>query len=210
MSKWWSIGIIIGVFLIDIALFYYVPNGLLITLATLPYIFWWTMFSKKSHLLFIPIVFLVIIFVFFVLPFLDPAAAGNDIIFFVRMYQLIYPGGWSYAWVQLQPSYLMESLLIVVGFVFWVKFVFYVGNKLSKKISKKNFMLMLSQAITTVLLIYTLLNLIPCLFPDNRVFLWFKDFFATSIFYDICFVWFPFVVLYFMLEWVINEVTGRN
>lgn len=209
MSKWWSIGIIVMSLLVVSILYYYVSNGLLLTICTLPYILWWGIKSRKMQYLAIPVITIVVLLVIFLIPLINVSEASEDITFFYRMYQLIYPMGWNYTWKEFTPSELGTLIGIVICLILWIKVLLYFGKKINRKLRKTNFMLFLSMAITYLLFCYSLINLIPSLFPNEDFFMAFKDFFVTSLIYDILFVWIPFIVMFFIVEAIIKEITGR-
>ena len=194
--------------LITIGLFYVIPNGVLLTIATLPYILWWIGFKTKAHYLLIPLVLFLFAFLFIVLPIID--LTGGHIAFFSNMYDLIYPSGFSYAWYQQTPAIIMISISLTVSFILFVKLMLWIIKNINRKISKFNWVLALSQFLIWILFIYTIMNLIPALLGEG-ILESYREFFAVSIFYDIFFVWIPFLVIYFLIEYLIDRwVFGKG
>jgi hypothetical protein len=208
MGKWWSLGSLIIVMLIDIGLFYYIPNSLLLLFATFPYLAWWIGFSTKAHYLLLPLALLIIIFVFFAIPILNFTGIAEDILFFENMYNAIYPGGFTYAWSQQPPTALTDTLIIIVSFILWIKIMLWIINRIFRTVSKFNFMLALSALVSYMLFFQTLFGLLPALLGQG-VYEWFQNVFVLGLFYDIYFVWFPFVVWFFILDWLINRILGN-
>jgi hypothetical protein len=209
MGKLWYLLSFAFILAIDIILFYFVPNGILITLATMIYVLWWIGFKEKTQYLLIPIVVLVVAFVFVALPVLHYTGFNEDVAFFANMYSLIYPSGFSYSWQTQTPEIIMETLALTISFILATKLVIWMIGQFYRKISKKNFVVALSRFLTYILIFYTFMNLFPALLGDSFLESY-RSFFALSLFYDIMFVWIPFVIIFFFIDFLIYHFRGGD
>jgi hypothetical protein len=207
MGKILSVFLTVIILMINVALFYYVPNGLLITFAMFPYLIWWITFKEKTPMVAIPILLFLFIFMFIVVPV--AFTFNQDIIFFQNMYDIIYPGGFSYTWSQQVPEFMVYSMTITVSLILFTKMIIWILKHISRSFSKKNIALGYSRLLFYVGLIYTILGLLPALLGED-VLIWFRDFFVTSIFYDIFFIWMPFVALFFLFDYIQSALRGKT
>lgn len=209
MGKWVMLLSFVIYLIIDILLFLFIPNGTLIFLATLIYIFWWTCFKEKTHYLLIPLLFFAVGFIFVALPILIMTGISRDVQFLYNMYNLIYPNGFDYVWSNHPPEIIVTTMAITVSLILFTKLMLSIVKHFWKVASKFNFLLSLSRLLTYIMFFYVLINLIPALIGSD-VLEWFRSVFALSLFYDIMFVWLPFIVIYFLIEYIVDRyVRGK-
>lgn len=208
MNKWWYVISLTLILFITFILFFYIPNGVLLTVATIPYIIWWLTFKEKTHYLLIPVALFLFIFILIILPVLEFSGFMEEVAFLSNIFLLLYPSGYQYSWSQQVPNIIMTSLMMTIGIILFIKLMIWVLRNLSKSVSKTNMLLALSRFLMYILFIYFFLGLIPAIIGQDT-FSWFFSFFATSLFYEIFFIWLPFVVMYFFLEWLVLKFMGR-
>ena len=148
---------------------------------------------------------------FILIPYInDVYVMAENLTFFADLYANLFPNGYSYSWSQALPEAFWLTLGIMLALILWSKLLLYIIHRIARKVSKTNYLLAMSRLLIYVIFFYTLVNIFSLLFFTD-IFAWFRTNVALSLVYDVLFVWLPFLIIYWFVEWVIVRVIrGKN
>jgi hypothetical protein len=143
--------------------------------------------------------FLFIVSIVFALPYYgEIATLGSNI---WRLYQNIYPHGFFFSWIQHVPAFFWTALSWTVSLLLFCKICLWIVEQWAHKQNRYNIAVFFSHCFAIVFIVYILISLIPSLLFNVDLLAWFRTNEYLSLFYDIFFVWLPFLVTLFILDY---------
>lgn len=199
-SLGWKFTLYTILILIDIVLFFYVPTGIMLFVATMPAAIYSVWHFKKWMIALTFFLIIMLAGIFVILPIVIQVATEASAIY--DFYMAIFPESYFYRWVDDPPEFIYMTLAFTILFLLLVEAIFWIFKKVFKIKMSKNQMYVFSIFLSAIAIVYTIFAYIGLLYSPLLTFI--DAYVASTLVHDFLFKWIPFVTVFFILKYIKN------